>query len=447
MRALKIVVAILVLGSIGLAALSCDGEADSGAGSGNQIASVQRGDLTVDITASGNLELSVTEDLAFDIPGTIAEITVAEVLVEEGDSVEEGQLLARLDTSEWDDMLIDLKRDLLQAEIDLKNAELTLEAAEEDTYITSTGDIREQYTDPDEIDILEMRLELAEARFEDAQEALEEANEKSPEVIAPFDGFVTAVNVDGGDEVKTGTVAVAIADPNKFEADILVSEMDIMQVELGGTAYVQVDAITGLSLPAEVTHISPTATIQSGVVNYQVKVEVQSLETVIQEQQAAMADMPEASPGELPEFMQQAIDSGEMTLEEAEAVLEQMQERIQQAQAEQLAALENIELREGLTVTVTIIVDERTDVLLVPNGAITTQGGQTSVQVVSSGGTIEQRTITTGISDWQYTEVTEGLSEGEQVVVPQGTAATPTTTEREGPPGGMMVPGMGGPPR
>jgi HlyD family secretion protein len=442
MRALKIILTILVLSGIGLASLSCNGDADSEAAAENQVVTVQRGDLTVDITASGNLDLSVTEDLAFDIPGTIEEITVAEVLVEEGDSVEEGQVVAKLDTSEWNDVLIDLKRDLLQAEIDLSNAELTLEEAEEDTYITSTGDIREQYTDPDEIDILEMKVELAEARFEDAQQALDEANEKSPEVVALFDGFVTAVNVDGGDEVKTGTVAVSIADPDRFEADILVSEMDIMDVELEGTAYVDVDAIEGLSLPAEVVHISPTATISSGVVNYQVKVEVQSLETVIQAMIEAMADMPGVPSGELPEFMQQAIDSGEMTQEEAESRLEQMRQQMQQAQAEQLAALENIQLREGLTVTVTIIVDERTDVLLVPNGAITTQGGQTSVQVVSSDGTIEQRTITTGISDWQYTEVTEGLSEGEQVVVPQGTATT-STTEREGPP--MMIP-MGGPP-
>jgi HlyD family secretion protein len=438
MRVLKVILTIILLGVLGLLTLSCTAESESDASAGSQTVSVQRGDLTVDITASGNLALSVTEDLAFDIPGTMEEITVAEVLVEEGDSVEEGQVVAKLDTSEWDDMLIDLKRDLLQAEIDLSNAELTLEEAEEDTYITSTGDIREQYTDPDEIDILEMKVELAEARFEDAQQALDEANEKSPEVIAPFDGFVTAVNVDGGDEVKTGTVAVAIADPNKFEADILVSEMDIMDVELGGTAYVEVDALEGLILPAEVVHISPTATISSGVVNYQVKVEVESIEEVMQERQKAMPDI---SSGGIPEPLRQAIEEGQITQEEAEAMLEQMQ----QAREEQLAALENIELREGLTVTVTIIVDESTDVLLVPNGAISTQGGQTFVQIVSSDGTIEQRTVTTGISNWQYTEITDGLSEGEQVVVPQGTATT-STTERQGPPGGMMIP-MGPPPR
>jgi hypothetical protein len=214
--------------------------------------------------------------------------------------------------------------------------------------------------------------------------------------------------------------------------------MDIMDVEIGGTAYVQVDALGGLSLPAEVVHISPTATIQSGVVNYQVKVEVESVEALMQERQEAMSDI---STGELPEPLKQAIEEGQLTQEEAEAMLEQMQA----AREEQQAVFENIQLREGLTVMVTIIVNESTDVLLVPNGAITTQGGQTFVQIVSSAGTIEQRNVTTGISNWQYTEVTDGLSEGEQVAVPQGTATT-AETERQGPPGGMMVP-MGPPPR
>ena len=200
----------------------------------------------------------------------------------------------------------------------------------------------------------------------------------------------------------------------------------------------KVDAIEGLSLPAEVVHISLTATIQSGVVNYQVKVEVKSMEAVMQERQGAMPDI---SSGEIPEPIRQAIEEGQMTQEEAEAMLEQMQA----AREERQAAFEDVQLREGLTVTVSVIVDERADVLLVPNGALTTQGGQTSVQVVLPDGTIEQHTVTTGISDWQYTEVTEGLSEGEQVVVPQGTAAT-STTEREGPPGRMIVP-MGPPPR
>ena len=71
--------------------------------------------------------------------------------------------------------------------------------------------------------------------------------------------------------------------------------------------------------------------------------------------------------------------------------------------------------------------------------------GQASVQLVAADGTTEERTIITGISNWQYTEVLEGLNEGDQVIVPAGTSAT-TTTQQGGPPrGGIFMPGMGRP--
>jgi RND family efflux transporter MFP subunit len=430
MKALKILLTTLALCSISVLSLSCTSEPESS--SEQQVVTVQRGNLTVDITASGNLILSRTENLAFEMAGT-----VEEVLVEEGDSVEEGQLLARLDTSDWDNQLITLRRNLLQAQINQKNAELSLDKAESDTVTLITGDIvYSSNYDDEQIEILKLQNQLAEARVEDAQRALDEALNASPEVTAPFDGFITRVNVEGGDDILKGTVAVTLADPNRFEADILVSEMDIFQVKLGGDATVQMDALTSLTIPATVTHISPTATIQSGVVNYYVKVELESMEALMQQQQEAMPDI---SSGELPAPIKQAIEEGRMTQEEAEAMLEQMQ----QARQGQQTAIEDFQLREGLTVTVSIIIEEATDVLLVPNGAITTQGRQTYVQVVSADGTTEERAVTTGISNWQYTEVTDGLSESEQVVVPEGTTATTTTTQQGG--NRVFIPGMGGP--
>jgi multidrug efflux pump subunit AcrA (membrane-fusion protein) len=365
--------------------------------------------------------------------------TVEEVLVEVGDSVEEGQLLAKLDTSEWDKELRTLELDLLEAEINLESAEYSLDKAEDDADMYIVDDW--------EVDMKELQVELAKARLEDATEKLQEALDASPEIIAPFEGFIIGVNVSGGDEVTKGTVAVTIADPNEFEVDILVSEMDIFDVKLGGEAWVEVDAMDGLSLPAEVTHISPTATIQSGVVNYEVTVEVASLEEMMQEQQAARQEaLGNIQQEELPEQIKQAIEEGSITQEQAEAMLEQIQQAPGGQQGEMPAALsEDLQLREGLTVTASIIVEEKIDTLLVLNSAITTRGWQTYVQVLLPDGTTEERVITTGISNWQYTEVTDGLSEGEQVVVPQGTNTT-STTEPEGgfPNGGMMIPGMRG---
>jgi multidrug efflux pump subunit AcrA (membrane-fusion protein) len=308
----------------------------------------------------------------------------------------------------------------------------------------------------------EGKLTDAEKALATAQENLEEAQSKSYEITAPFDGFITSVNVEGGDEVLKGTVAVQLADPNKFEADILVSEMDILQVQLGGEAWVEVDAMQGMTLPAEVTHIAPTATIQSGVVNYVVKVEIESLEAVAQERQETRQQiMTDIAAGEIPPPLQQAIDEGRLTQEQVEEMLEQgpppgmtppagmeIPAGMEGAAGQQapatgqvsLAVPENFQLREGLTVTVTIVVAEKSDVLLVPNAAISIEGMQSYVQVVTASGEPEQRAVETGLADYQFTEITEGLSEGEEILVPQGTQIT-TSTQRQG---GIMM--FGGPP-
>jgi len=372
-----------------------------------QTATVQAGNLTVEISGSGNLALSSTEDVAFEMAGT-----VQEVLVEEGDSVEEGQVLARLDTSERESELTGLERAVLQAKINLKNVKLALERAEEDDN-----------ADPLDIDMKELQVTLAEGNLDDAEEALEEATNASPEVTARFDGFVTNVNVRGGDEVKKGTVAATIADPDKFEVDILVSEMDISEVEKGGRATLQADAISGITFPAEVTYIAPTATIQSGVVNYKVTVEVGSLSDIAQLLPSGMTPPEGFTPPEgstPPEGFTPPTGWGNSSVTQAGGTFEAIQ------------------LRDGLTVTVNIIVDQRTNVLVVPNGAITTLGGRSYVEVLSPDGTIETRAIRTGITDYVNTEVTDGLNEGEKVIVPEGTTAS---TQQQG--GGGMFPGGG----
>lgn len=251
-----------------------------------------------------------------------------------------GQVCHR-DTSEWEDQLLAVELDLIQAQINFKNAEIALdkaknpytedevedaeEAVEDAEYelnriegelryaighgssheVTQlqtqaysaqrTLDLAEETLDEmlyerdeDDIEIKGMQLEIAEGRLENAKKAVDEALAAGPEITAPFDGFVTLVNVSGGDEILKGTVAVQIADPTRFETVLLVSEMDIFDTALGGEAYVQVDAADVPELPAEVTYISPTAIIQSGVVNYEVTVEVASLETVREQQQAAI---------------------------------------------------------------------------------------------------------------------------------------------------------------
>jgi RND family efflux transporter MFP subunit len=457
MRILKLVLIALILCSIAIPTISCAKNTETIPA--NQVATVQRGDLTVDITASGNLAYSDYQDLAFQIAGTSTQqpLTVAEVLVKEGDSVEAGQVLVKADTVYLEQAVTTAERAVKTSEIALEKATasfskitypytyktLGLDVPVTRSYISDAqrelteaiavmhelGMSHEQYdwtqywavwhnlTDAQEdlakakenirigsgpdlfgegvipisdywtLKAAQLDMETAEVALDTANDNLRQAQEKLKEavIVAPFAGFITIVNVQGGDEIQRGVVAVRLVDPTKFEAELMVNEMDIFQLKLGGDATVQIDAMPTLTLPSKVTFISPTATITSGVVNYEVKVELQAPQTGQQEE----------APTTLPE---------------------------------------NFQLREGLTVTVSIIVAQKSNVLLVPNTAITTQRGQAYVQVLTPSGAIEARVIQTGISNWQYTEVTEGLNEGEKVVVPQGTTTIPSTSQRQGPP-------------
>lgn len=562
MKLSRAIPVILIIGSISTLLFGCAPRPNSVPTSESEIVTVRRGDLTIDITAVGNLALSLKDDLAFEIPGT-----VEEVLVEEGDTVEEGQVLARLDTSKWEEQLTALERQVTTAERQLTTAEkqlrdkkralvtaenqvtakeYTLRQAQLDLQtannaLSQIADVKKVQDEIDnaeyavnfaqsmltgqfgggaaidynywsnlktlaeqqlaqaqkklqeilagltvssdvalevakkqlqveqrqlgikqaQLDVEDAKLAVGDARkaiesaqvdvenaqedLKTAQKNLDEAKSDSPEVKAPFAGFITKVNVKGGDEVKKGTIAVQLADPTGFEADVLVNETDISQVRLGGTATVEMQAILGVSLPAKVTHLAPTATIQQGVVNYKVTVELQSLQPVTPVEQPVSTNVTSGSISSVAPSGRagQIFGSGNLTQEQ----INQMRQQRQQAlagqsggQSQAMASAANIRLAEGMTVTVSLPVESRTNVVLVPNAAVTTRGGQAYVKVASAEGVTGERLIQTGISDWQYTEVTGGLSEGEKVVITR----TTTTTRQSQTPAGGMFPRMGG---
>lgn len=489
MRFSKIMLIVLVLCLASALSIGCASKSETVV-TEDQVVTVQRGNMTIDVTSSGNLSFSHKEELAFEVDGT-----VGEVLVEFGDRVEENQVLAKLDDiSELD--IAEAEADVANAKIALKDAQEALDEAEtpytetdiaraelavldaeialddaqdeferaEDLYKrnrTAPGraenyeqkqrqlalaeidlaeaedDLAEMIAgaDPLEVEQKQKQLAVAQAQLKEAENDLVEMlSNVNSLVVAPFSGIVILVNAEEDETVKANQVVIELADPDKFEAEILVNEMDISGIQVGARANIQVDAMGGISLPAEVTYISPTAVIQAGVVNYEVSVEIQSRESVMQDHQETKQEaMQEISPGELPEQLKQALKEGRITQEQAEEMIKQRQERQEGWEGLMPAIIpEGFQLREGLTVIVSIILQERNDVLLVPNQAITRQGMVTFVQVLEAlqdeegNPVIEQRLVQTGLSNWQYTEIIEGLTEGEKVIIPQSSSATTT---------------------
>ena len=206
-RVISILILVLLAATLAPGCASKAGTAVS-----NQTATVQRGNLNINILASGNLQTAHEENMAFYSSGT-----VEEVMVKVGDRVQTGQVLAKLDTAP-------LESSLAQAAISVKQAQMNLENAKE-PKTNSSGTEVISAPDPLNIEIKELQLQNAKADLAEAQKKLDKAT-----ITAPFAGLVTDVNVVPGDQVSANAVGVRIIDPVNFQTEVLVNEMEIYQL-------------------------------------------------------------------------------------------------------------------------------------------------------------------------------------------------------------------------
>jgi HlyD family secretion protein len=107
-----------------------------------------------------------------------------------------------------------------------------------------------------------------------------------------------------------------------------------------------------------------------------------------------------------------------------------------------------------MNATVTIIVDQAQDVIVVPDSAVQSEGPASVVEVQNEDGTTEKVVVETGLSDGSNTEIISGLEEGQTVIVPSRSASSTTSSAQtqqggfsiqDGPPGGGIVIEGGGP--
>jgi HlyD family secretion protein len=285
------------------------------------------------------------------------------------------------------------------------------------------------------------QLDVADAKsaISDIQSQIDEIKNYNPLITAPFDGFVTAVNVKGGDSILKGKVAFTIADPTQFEANFMVSETDIFSVKVGQTASVSVDALSSQSFPAKITAIAPLATITQGVVNYQVTAELTSLIPISSfggtstsgqsgSTTPAAGSTPSASRTPPAGFTPSASFTPPAGFTPGAG-------RTRPAGAGSSTSGTAVTLKQGLTASVTIVIQQKSNVLIVPNRAITTQQGKTTVQLVN-GTTVTAQAVTTGLSDATNTEIVSGLTEGQTVQVRSSTSTS--NTGGFGPGGGVQ---------
>ena len=312
----------------------------------------------------------------------------------------------------------------------------------------------------------------AEQTVTDAQTALDTAKAITIQITAPFDGAVTTVNITQGGATKKGATAIVLADTSKFKASLMVNEADIPNISVGTMAAITATALPNVTLNARVTAISPVATIQSGVVNYAVTATILGIAPSARTStsgstsgQSSTTTTPSTGTTTTPATTgrQRIITtSGASSQSGASGTppttlpfgngqlgnltpdqLAQLQQRIQQGGGagfgQSNAASTTVQLRQGLSLTVNLIEQQKLNVITVPNSAIKTISGKTYVQVKTSSGTPEQREVTIGLKDYQNTEIVSGLTAGEVILITKTSSTAKTTTTQA--PGGF---GIGG---
>jgi len=339
------------------------------------------------ITANGKIQPEKEVKISPDVSGEIVEL-----MVKEGYQVEKGQLLLRIkpDTyiSQKDRSLAAIssaRARLAQSEAQFTQAELS--------YKRNKQLFREQTISKSDFEQSEASYTVAKAEVDaarysvvSAQASVKEANENltKTSIYAPMEGTVSMLLVELGERVAgtnlmAGTEMLRVADLSRMEARVEVNENDIVKVKLGDTALIEVDAYLDRKFKGVVTEIAnsakTTGVSADQVTNFDVKILV------------------------LPESYKSLVDGGDKN-----------------------------PFRPGMSASVDIQTDSKSDIITVPIQAVTTRTDTTknvatpsdkdirTLVFITDGKYALAKDVKTGIQDNNYIEILSGVAENERII-------------------------------
>lgn len=208
------------------------------------VASVAEQALSRPIVATGNVVAWREMPISAEASG----LMVSEINVDEGDSVEKGQVLARLNNNILTAQVAQQTAAIAELEATLANAKSDVRRAQSVSSGVISGQTAEQR---------ETLVKTTTAKIEAARALLEESNArlKQTQIEAPASGLVSQRSVTLGQVVQTGTEMFRIIQDHRIEVDALVPESDIFDVRAGQN--VTVTGPNGSAQHGEVRLVSP----------------------------------------------------------------------------------------------------------------------------------------------------------------------------------------------
>lgn len=239
---------------------------------------VTRGNLTVTVSATGNLQPTNQVDVGSELSGT-----VQSVFVDDNSRVKKGQELARLDVSKLNDQIAKSRAALLAAEAGVKQSDATALEAQ-----ANLGRLREvarlsggKVPSQAELETGVANLARAQANQASAQAAVsqaratlssDETNLTKASIRSPINGVVLLRKVEPGQTVAASLQAPVLftlaEDLAQMELQVNVDEADVGQVRSGQTASFSVDAWPARKYPASIKRVRFGSQTTDGVVSY-----------------------------------------------------------------------------------------------------------------------------------------------------------------------------------
>jgi HlyD family secretion protein len=349
-----------------------------------QTEKIFRDDITQTVTGNGKI-FPVTEvNISAKVAGEILKINA-----EEGDSVKRGEVLVVLDSKQYEAMRDRQKFTILGARAEVK--------VKKNEWDRAQQLFQQNLLSKSELEVAEAGYEKALSMLQQAEASLEEAKDAVDKTVlkAPMDGVVIQKNKEIG-EMALGSqfqedVILTIADLTEMESRVEINENDIINVSLGDSSYVEIDAFpdtTFRGIVSEISHSAETTgqgTIEQ-VTNYEVRVRLINKLPAFRPGMSATADIATETKKDVLNIPIQCL-----TAREPDKLLTKKGVETTPAQ------------REGDSIEILKKKKKKTDDLM-------------EVVFIVEDRYAKMRQIKVGISDDNYYEVLEGVSEGEEVI-------------------------------
>lgn len=376
-----------------------------------EVSKVEAITLTETVSATGKIQPEVEVKISSEVSGEIIALPV-----KEGQAIKKGDLLVRINPDLYESGVSRSAASLSTARAGLNQAEAQLKEAKAN-YDRNKTLFEKGVISKSEWDRIVSAYEVAQASKQSAYYSVQSAGATVTEaqdnlnrttIYSPVDGTISKLDAELGERVvgtqqMTGTEILRVANLNNMEVEVDVNENDIVKIQIGDEAEIEVDAYLRKKFKGEVTSISNSASSDltaDQVTNFKVKVRINK---------ESYADMTAGKPANYSPF------------------------------------------RPGMTATVDIITERKENIIAVPISAVVVKSDTTAVKkdiikeleekekkdkgeaikdekfecvYVKKGNVAKLRPITTGIQDDTNIEIVRGLEKGEEVITGPYTTVT-----------------------